>query len=500
MNDHNSTVKPTLLLMSGRTLAFAATFFVPVVLVRIFDQTEFGTYKQLFLIFSTLYVIAQFGMAESLFYFLPQARHDQGRYVLNTLLVLAAGGLACLGFLVLARSKISLWMNNSELSGYVPWIGLYLLLMIASAVLENVMISRKRYLWAAFSYGFSDLLRALALIVPVLLFRRLEWLLLGAVAFASVRLCAALYYLRYEYGGELRPDTAALNKQLTYAFPFQIAVLVEILQSNFHQYAVSYYFDAATFAIYAVGCLQVPLIDLLFTPAGNVMMVRMSEEIRDGRSKALLAIWHDTTRKLALVFFPLVALLLVTASSLIVFLYTESYRESVPIFMIWTTINLFAMFQTDGVLRVYAETRFILLVNAVRLLFIIASINWFLSTFHLLGAAIVTVLATGIGKGMGLVRIKRLFAIGLSQLLPWRGLTGIFIAAAAAGLPALLVESALDIAKLPLLFITSFVYIVSYLVLLFRLNLLHEDERSAFTGWSQRFTAGAPKAGVLLKS
>src|SRR5947208_14442125 len=226
MSDHNSTVKPTLLLMSGRTLAFAATFFVPVVLARIFDQTEFGTYKQLFLIFSTLYVVAQFGMAESLFYFLPQATHEKGRYVLNSLLVLAAGGLACLGFLVLARSKISFWMNNSELSGYVPWIGVDLLLMIASAVLENVMISCKRHLWAAFSYGISDLLRALALIVPVLLFRQLEWLLVGAVAFAAVRLCAALYYLRYEFGGELRTDTAALNKQLTYAFPFQIAVLV----------------------------------------------------------------------------------------------------------------------------------------------------------------------------------------------------------------------------------------------------------------------------------
>jgi len=470
------------------------------VLVRVFDQTEFGTYKQLFLIVSTLYGIAQLGMAESLFYFLPLASHERGRYVLNSLLVLAAAGLACLGFLALARWKISLWMNNSELSGYIPWIGTYLLLMIASAVLEIVLISRKRYLWASFSYAFSDLLRAIVLIVPALLFRQLEWLLLGAVAFAAVRLCAALFYLRHEFGGELRPDTALLNKQLAYALPFQMAVLVEILQANFHQYAVSYYFDAATFAIYAVGCLQVPLVDLLFTPASNVMMVRMSEEIRDGQSKALLAIWHDTTRMLALVFFPLLGLLLVSASDLIVFLFTESYRDSVPIFMIWSTIILLATLQTDGVLRVYAETRFILLLNAIRLVFIVASINWFLSAFHLLGAVIVTVLATFIGKGLALVRIKSLLRIGLAQLLPWRGLVGIFIAAAAAGLLALTVESALDIPKLPLLLITGVVYTVSYLTVLFRFNLLTEDERLAFAGWLQRFSAGAAKAGELLRS
>jgi len=48
-----SVFRPALLLMSGRTLAFVATFFIPVVLTRIFDPAQFGTYKQLFLVFST---------------------------------------------------------------------------------------------------------------------------------------------------------------------------------------------------------------------------------------------------------------------------------------------------------------------------------------------------------------------------------------------------------------------------------------------------------------
>src|SRR5262245_59419358 len=65
-----SVLKPALLLMCGRTLAFAATFFIPVVLVRFFDPTQFGTYKQLMLIYSTAYLIAQAGMASSLYYFL----------------------------------------------------------------------------------------------------------------------------------------------------------------------------------------------------------------------------------------------------------------------------------------------------------------------------------------------------------------------------------------------------------------------------------------------
>src|SRR5262245_48188622 len=45
-----SSLRPTLVLMCGQGLAFLGTFFIPVVLVRIFDPTVFGTYKQLFLV------------------------------------------------------------------------------------------------------------------------------------------------------------------------------------------------------------------------------------------------------------------------------------------------------------------------------------------------------------------------------------------------------------------------------------------------------------------
>ena len=493
----DSTFKPALLLMSGRAIGFVAVFFLPVVLVRIFNQAEFGTYKQLFLIYSTVYAIAQLGMAESLFYFLPIAPKEAGKYVTNSMLVLTVGGLACLGFLATTGSGISQWMSNQPMAGYITWIGIYVFLMISTAVMEIVMITRKRYLCASSSYAASDFFRAIFLVVPALLAGRLEWLLLGAVAFASLRFCAALFYLRREFPGELRPDRTLLKKQLAYALPFGIAVVVEILQSNFHQYAVSYHFDAATFAIYAVGCLQVPLVDFLFTATGNVMMVRMAEEIRDGEKEAMLRIWRDTTRKLALVFFPLVGFLVLASRELIVFLFTESYRASVPIFTIWSTAILLGALQTDGVLRVHAETRFIFLLNALKLVFIAATINWFLSVFDLLGAVTVTVVAAFIGKVLALVRIKRLMGIGMSQLLPWRSLVGILAVAVTAILPTLLVKSEVEIPPLPLLLTTGFTYTASYLALVYGAGLLSKSERLAVTEWLHGYVVGKSEAEGL---
>ena len=185
--ENESVFKPALLLMSGRTVAFAATFFIPLVLARVFDPAQFGTYKQLFLIWSTVYSIAQLGMASSLYYFLPRQPRMAGGYVANCLLFLAATGLGCLGLLVIAAPKLSHWLSNRDCPQYLPWIGLYIGLTMFAMALEIVLISRGRYLWASASYAISDLVRAAAFILPALLFRQLEWILKAAVLLAGIR-------------------------------------------------------------------------------------------------------------------------------------------------------------------------------------------------------------------------------------------------------------------------------------------------------------------------
>ncbi|MBI2816611.1 MAG: lipopolysaccharide biosynthesis protein [Acidobacteria bacterium] len=484
----NSIFRPTLVLMSGRMLSFIVTFCIPVVLVRVFSPTEYGTYKQIFLIFGTANAIAQFGMAESLFYFVPRSPAKAGRYVFNALLMLLIAGVLCWWFIARDSSRISGLLSNQMLTQYLPLLGAYLLLMMLSATLEIVMISRKEYRWAAFCYGFSDLVRAVLLIAPAYLFHALRPLLWGAVLFAAVRFATAIVYFARQFGSQFRPDVPSLRQQLAYALPFEMAVVLDTLQANFHQYAVSHYFDVATFAIYSVGCLQIPLIDLLATPASNVMMVQMSEEVREGRTAGVLNIWHETTRKLALVFFPLFGLALVTAAPLITFLFTSTYSASVPIFMVWSVSILFAALQTDGVLRVYAQTRLIFILGLLRLVFIAASIYVALSWFGLLGAVFVTIGALALGKVFALCVIKRLMRVSTAKLLPWSSIVSFAGVTAASSLMAFGIGSLLQVHVLAHLLISGTVFTVTYVALLFGFGLLTNGERLALTGWFDRFS------------
>jgi O-antigen/teichoic acid export membrane protein len=486
-----SVFRPALLLMSGRMLAFVATFFIPVVLTRVFDTAQFGTYKQLFLVYASAYYIAQLGMASSLYYFLPAAAHEAGRFVANSMLFLGAAGLACMGLLMGAAPRLADWLSNKELAVYIPWIGVYLFLMLLSSTLETVLISRRQYRTASASYALSDFARAAAFTLPVLLFRELAWLLKGAVLVAVLRLVVTLFYFRREFPGSFTPDRVLFKRQVKYALPFAAAVFLEIVQASLPQYAVSYLFDPATFAIFAVGCLQIPLVDFAASPTSDVMMVKMQGRLAEGRKPAIVAIWHDATWKLALLFFPLTALCVLGAQPIILFLFTEKYAASAPIFMAWSMIILLATLQVDGVLRVFAQTRFLLALNIMRLVIIAGLLKWSLTEFGLLGPVFVVALANVAFKTAALIRIKRLFNVSCSELLPWASLAALLIVAIAAGAAAWVVKSQLSVAPVMLLLAMGLAYAPTYATLVWRFNLLSSGEKQGLASWARRLQTTA---------
>jgi O-antigen/teichoic acid export membrane protein len=450
----DSSSRPALLLVGGRSIGFAASFAIGIVLARVFDPAVFGTYKQFFLLYATLYGVLQLGMAESLYYFVPRQGQHTGRYVCNAMVMLAATGLACTFALYVARPAIAGWMSP-ELAEHVVPLGLFLTFTLASTVLEIVMVSRGQHLTAAVTYALSDVVRTLLFVIPALAFASVRAVFVGAAIFAGLRLLATVATLWREFGRDFRIDLTLWRQQLAYALPFALAVGVEVVLLNYHQYAVASRFDAATFAIYAIGCMQIPLFDLITTSTVNVLMVRMAE---GDRGRAALALWHDTVSRLAFLLFPLAVFLIVSARFLIVGLFTATYAASVPIFMIWVLVMLPAVTAVDAVLRVYAQTRFLLVMNLVRFVCVAGLTGWFLSMFGLVGAVLVTLLAMTVVKALGVVRIARLMHVGLREALPWGRLTLIAARAGVSAVPVFWLQQVVAWHPLVMVVVGSCVY------------------------------------------
>src|SRR6266446_6025844 len=87
-------------LIFAKSLAFAFGFVLPLLLVRRLSQTEFGLYKQAFLVVGTASSILPLGFSMSAFYFLPRERERRGAIVFNIMLYnFLMGSLALIVFL-----------------------------------------------------------------------------------------------------------------------------------------------------------------------------------------------------------------------------------------------------------------------------------------------------------------------------------------------------------------------------------------------------------------
>jgi O-antigen/teichoic acid export membrane protein len=453
-------------LMCGKALAFGVGLLVPLILVRALTQAEFGAYKQLFLVYATCLAIAQWGMAESLFYFAPLEPRRTGRYVANTCLFLLVAGLVCYTAFVAGQAALAKLLNNAGLASCFGLLGIFTCLTIVSAPLEKVMIARKEYVAASATFALSDLVKAALLVAPVALFAGgVRGLLLGACLFGAARLLAALVYLRHALPRDFRPDGRALREQLAYAAPFGLAVFVELLQTSLPHYAVAHQVEAAVFAVYAAGCLQIPLAEFLATSAGNVLMVNLAEQARQGRRVEMLLLWQETTLKLAVALLPVVVMLAACAPEIVVVLFTANYAASAGILQVWCLHHLFSALQTDAVLRARAETRFLLLANLGGLLFAAVTIAPALKAFGPAGAAGVAVATLAGMKIAGLARIRTILSVPWSGLLPVAPLARIAACAMAAVLPVLALRR--EVAWPPLLFLAAagVLYGVSYWVL-----------------------------------
>ena len=70
-------------------------------------------------------------------------------------------------------------------------------------------------------------------------------------------------------------------------------------------------------------------------------------------------------------------------------------------------------------------------------------IGWFLGAFGLVGAVLVTLLATVVAKSFALVRVAALLQVGLAEVLPWAALARLSLRAVVAAVPAWTAAAAL---------------------------------------------------------
>jgi O-antigen/teichoic acid export membrane protein len=427
-------------LMLAKCVGMAFALALPLVLVRRMTQQDFGLYKQVFFIVNTAVIVLPLGFGMSAFYFLPRTRERQGAVVVNIVLFQAAVALTLAAILVLWPGALATVFSSPELARLARPLALVIMLWTVGSFLEVVPLAIQD---VRASTGFivaSQFSKTTVLLVAALWVGTIDALVVAAIVQGALQITMMLAYLHARFPGFWRAfDARLLGRQAAYALPIGSSSLAFQLQQDIHHAFVSNAFGPATYAVYAVGVFKVPIVGMLRESVGSVVIPRINElETRNAR-REILALVASAARKLALVYFPIYAFLLVTGPEVLSVLYTPLYADSWPVFAVSLTLLPLGILVLDPVTRAH-EHRFSMLRLRVGLLTAVAIVLWLWSReLGLVGVIGVVVAAQVAGTGVIALRMARMLGMRRLDLRLFAGVGWAAVSAAiAAGVTAVL--------------------------------------------------------------
>ncbi len=489
-----SLASSALWLVVGKTTAAAFNIAVPLLLVRLLTVREFGVYKQLFLLLDTALVILPLGFALSAFYFFPRepARKAQvvGHIVLVYALVAGLGALLVAGFPALPATLL----NTHDLAVYAPILGVAMFLWVGSSFIEFVAIANGEARLAALLVLAMQLLRSGLLVAAGAVFAALRALAVAAVVFGVLQSAVVFWYVRTRFSDtRQRVDWPLLRAQLKYALPLAYAGLFWWLQGFVHHYFVSNRFGAAAYAVYAVGCFQLPIVNIVHESVGSVVIRRVSELRRRNETQELVRLATQTVRSLAAFAFPVYALLLVTGREFLTVLFTRQYLASWPIFAVNLSLIPLAIVSPvcDAVFRACPEELpFFIKARTALAVPLLAGLWIATARYSLVGAVAVVVGVTLLERVVLGVRAARVLGLSWRDLGRFGDVMRLGGVVGIAGVATYITRGILMArgvtAPLFLLMICGAVFAVVWLGALFLLRIPTQEERNAVRQWLAR--------------
>ncbi|MGZ6142658.1 MAG: lipopolysaccharide biosynthesis protein, partial [Myxococcales bacterium] len=342
-------------LMLARLGVATLMFAIPLVLARMLLPSSYGTFKQAWLLSNTLFLVLPLGLTQSLVYFVPREPHKARVWITHTLLLTTAlGALAALLLLTGGRLLADLF-HNQELRALMPYVAAFTALKLTGSSFDLAYMAQGRIKASAVIRIASEGFYTLCLVGGALLTGTLQGAFAGVLIATAAKavLCWAMLA-----GPGLALSAQDLKRQLAYSLPFGAAFALIIPQQQFHSYLVSASVTAAAFAVYSVGCVQLPIVDMLYTPVSEILQLGIAEHDAAGDAAGALRLFREAVARLSFVFLPVMALLFVAAPELIRLLFTDRYVAAVPIFRLAIVSIPMSALPLDGVMRARAQNQF----------------------------------------------------------------------------------------------------------------------------------------------
>jgi O-antigen/teichoic acid export membrane protein/transposase-like protein len=480
-------------LTRANLVAFALSFLTPLVIVRVFDQAEFGTYKQLFQILTTLMAALYLQVPMSAYYFMRREPDKRPQVAMNIILFYLAAGLLTALVFAAYPAWLTYLFHNPALDEHTPLLGVALTLCLMATNAEIFPLAVGDVRTSSRFIVFAQISKSLIIICAAVMFGSLRAVLWGIIIQGVIQCAFMIGYIHYRIGSlKIRPDQlfdwSLLKKQISNSQPRGDDGLAHSFRADLHNYFVSHYFSAASFAVYANGCFQFPLVPLMQNSFKDALTPEVARLEASSDYKAIIQAWLNAVRRLSLLILPACALMFVVRRELIVTLFTEAYADSAQIFSIYLIVLLTQVALISPIMRSIADFR------RNRLKFALAQIPLTCVALYvgikyggLIGAAVATVCLNLLEVTVSVTAICRKLGVkwkDLKQLAP-------VASVAPAAIVAMIASSAVRTLIAPthpivILVACGIVFAFIYIVAAFLFGAYTEDDQDAIYKQAQR--------------
>jgi O-antigen/teichoic acid export membrane protein/transposase-like protein len=480
-------------LTRANLLAFGLSFLTPLVIVRVFDQAEFGTYKQLFQILTTFMTALYLQVPMSAYYFMRREPDKRPQVAMNIILFYLAIGLLTALVLAAYPGWITYIFHNPALDKHTPLLGVALTVCLMATNIEIFPLAVGDVRTASRFIVLAQISKSLIIICAAVMFGSLRAVLWGTIIQGVIQCAFMLGYIHYRIGSlKVRPDQlfdwSLLKKQISNSLPQGDGGMAQSLGADLHNYFVSHYFSAASFAIYANGCFQPPLVSLMQGSFNDTLAQEAPRLEASGDYKGIIQAWMNAIRRLSLVILPACALMFVVRRELIVTLFTEAYAESAEIFSIYLIVTLTQMTLISPIMRSFAEfRRYRFKFNMAQIPLACVALYIGVEFGGLAGACVATVCLNLLEVMVGVAAVWRKLGVKLTDLKQLAPVAGVTPAAIVAMIAASAVRSLIaPTHPIIILGACAIVFVFIYMVGAFLFGAYTEEDQDAIYKQAQR--------------
>ena len=464
------------MLIYGRAFSFLLSLLIPFFLTRILLKEDYGSYQQLVMIYTIVQAILIFGMPQALLYYYPRKNsRERPLLIKQTSIILFCSSLIIMSLFWLGSQAI----GSHHLKEYLVLLGIYTSLMIFVMPIQNLLILEGKTgpaMWSMVLFTVIDVavLPTAAWLNPTTL-----GIIHGIVFTAFLKFVMVLFHVYSTYFTKEISGTYYLKEQLTYGIPVGLTAMVYVINVNVDKYLVGLFFSSSVFAVYYLGSLWAPIFGWITQSAAQVVTPLMSKAHKDGNLSEIRELYRSSIGRLAFVFLPATILLIFIAEPLIITLFTETYRDSVPIFTIYLILLPTYALNLRWILMASGQTKFLLkLAFSMSIINIILS-YWLLMTLEgdnrLLGIPFSTVLVTWVSTIIVMNRSLTIIKSSFFETYPLKEMWKIASVSALSVLPVILL-SALELSNPLTLVLSIFSFGIMFLVISYKLKLIGDDE------------------------